>query len=296
MAYGALIANRNKVWDSTVDHDTAGGSVILGDLDNLKTPQLGETVTIVPSVPAGGPYRVVIEIVLAEADFVGVIGLLNASRTLTAWAVSLYDAADAPIIEDEVVSFITYPSEDYIPPNFWRVFDTPHAGVKRIVLYLELLDSEGSITVEESALTLGGLWAGPAWVLDTVDAAWGMEIAENAIIVEADGSQTRTMPSRKFRILSFRLSNLSEREAYGIDDGVSDEIAQENSLLDLFMYSGKSRPIVAFPRLSTAVRQAAMGVYGYMTGALRIKAASGPQAGDEPSRHSSDQVNVRESL
>jgi hypothetical protein len=294
MAYGALIAYRNKVWDSTLDYDTAPGGTVLGDLNVLKTPQLGETVTIIPHAPVAGPYFAAIEIVLDEVATIGVIGVLNASNTLTGYKISLFDAADDPLLTDGIATFVDYPTEEYIPPNFWRVFDTPYTGVKRIVVRLEMLDSEGLITAEESPITLGGLWAGPAWVLDTVDAAWSLDVSENAVVVESDGNQTRAMPARKFRTIKFRLSSQTERQAYGIDDTA--KVSGENSLLDLYMYSGYSRPVVAFPRLSTAVRQAAMGVYGYLRGNLQIRASSGPAAGDEPSLHSSGDLTVRESL
>lgn len=294
MSYGALIAYRNKVWDSTISHFIFGDGEISGPPQILATPQLGEVWRAVPGETLEPRYLVEIYVEFAETTNVGVLGLLNMSQTLSSYRLFLLNAADTVLLDDTVATPVEYPAEDYLPANHWRVLDTPIAGVKKAVIWV-YTTLTASTTPVEGTLTLGGLWIGPAWVLDTVDAGWTMDVGENAIVVESDGNQTRAMPARKFRTVSLRASSLTERQAYGIGDDAT-KVSAENSLLDLFMFSGKSRPIVAFPRLSSAPRQAAMGVYGYMTSALRIRAASGPQAGDEPTRHSSDTVTVRESL
>jgi hypothetical protein len=288
MAYGALIAYRNLVWThDLVEGTSAGDWEADAPLANLATPQLGEVGRFVANSLGG---ICVFEIEFDADQVVSVVGMMNAIFFgADSVQIALFDAADDPIINVTDLAVVSYSGKtDYVPVNFWHVFDTPQTGVRKIVVTIQ---GDGALTPIH---TIGGLWISDAMRLDTVDAGWRMNILENAIIVEADGNQTRTMPARKYRQITFKISAQNEEFAFGIDG--TDAISIQNSLLDLFLYSGKSRPIVAFPRLSTQQRMSAMGVYGYMTGNLGILTTNSGNSGDSSAFHSSDSITVRESL
>lgn len=293
MAYGALVAYRNLVWSGVIDTATFSTGAWEPDapVTNLSTPQLGEIARFVAVGALGTDLFAGVDVDLAEASTVGIVGFLNVTtENVLGYKLRLFDSADAQIGSDITVTSVEYPDQDYFPRNIWHIFGTPVPGVKRVEVEL-FLGNLGGATVD-----IGGLWIGPAWRLDAMPGDWAMQVTENRVSTESDGNQTRADPQRRYRILTFRMNLLTEREALGVQPSSSDAVSLENSLMDLYFHSGLSLPIVVMPRISDPARIHALGVYGYMQPPLVIAPNSAPDDPASGAYASSRDIVVRESL
>lgn len=290
MANSSLIAYRNLVWTADlVEGSSAGDWQADAPLANLATPQLGEVGRFVAN-SLGGICTFDVEF---DADqTISLVGMLNAIFFgADSVQIALLDALGDPIINITDLEVVSYSGkEDYVPVNFWHLFDTPQTGVRKIVITIQ---GDEALTPHH---TIGGLWLSPIWPLTGLNPQYTLAVVDPSQVITTDANQTRATRMRRFRRLSISIADLDRRTGLGIADTGGDEfkVSNENSLLDLLLYSGNSSPVVVMPITATPQDIHTLGIYGYLQGENALQGNT--TSGDQTKKKHSTQLTVRESL
>lgn len=280
MSNRSIIAYQNLLWDATL---TPGG---LWEPDapqeNLQTPQLGEIARVSEFASV-----VSLDYVLTEPSRIGLIGLLAYGDGVDEVAYRLYDGLDN-LLASQTATPVVYPAQGYFPRHAWLVLATPVSGVSRVEIVVGM-DSGAFFQA-------GGVWAGPVWDITGLNPQFALDVIDPSNVVTTDANQTRANRLKRFRQLALSINDLNRRTGLGIvDEGPNDEvISNENSLIDLFMYSGISSPIVVMPVSKTVQDIHTLGIYGYLQPRLQLQVNT--TAGDQTNGKNSTQLVVKESL
>lgn len=240
---------------------------------NVLTPQLG--MAAIASGTLGHAFNVFISgDSPTQTAEVGLVGILGTN------IVGVDDATDVSIdmYDDDNNVYTAYLSDAFFQAAevgdgvfqshiFWVVAnDLPDAVGKRIV-YIRFGVGANAVTgtkdpytgvITRQPLKIGGVWFGPAFTPTNGISIerFGQSVEDNSRVLRSIGGQVWTSPEVRQRASSIEFPGLYEDEVYAS--------APAQSLQQLAMYCGISRPLVVIPIANNDELTFLQGIYGYM--------------------------------
>lgn len=269
----ALIAYKNLADSATL---TTPGSAT-PSLENLKTRQLTDVVSVVPAGGGFGQSQVDADLgAVMRIDIVGLLALNREDfqsgplRSIAMLQVKISNTSDhaSPVFSGNGQTVVDF-GDRTLPMN---VFCFP-GGVSGRYVRIEFYEPLPGYQPRR----VGRVWIGPAVVFERgTDADWAIDIVDPGALDVSAGGQWFGSPRPKVRKLSFNVTGIKTDQAVGTIDAVEDDPTYPCVLLAA-QAVGTTGEVIVIPRASIDRWVTRTGIYGHFHGnGLNLRHLAGP--------------------